>query len=158
MPITVRPLTEQDDLAGWFTQRWGDDLIVWNGRSFTSADVVGLVADRSGTLGGVLTWVVEGDVMQFVSMDASQRREGIGSDLVGRAIEIAREQGLAKIILTTTNDNAAALVFWQVLGFRLVEVRPDAVTRARAIKPTIPQVGENGLEIRDELGMELLLG
>lgn len=157
MPITVRHLTDADDLSGWFDQHWGGDTMVADGRVYQAADLSGLVAERAGTVGGVLTWVVEGDTMVFVSLDASQRREGIGSRLVAEALDIARGAGLKRIVLTTTNDNCSALMFWQRLGFRLTALRPNAMSGARRLKPTIPQYGENGLPIRDELDLELAL-
>lgn len=158
MSITVRPLTQADDLTCWFVRNWGGDVMVAHGRVFRPEELSGLVAERADQVGGVLTWVVEGDTMEFVSLDASQRREGIGSRLVEEGIAIAREQGLRRILLTTTNDNSTALIFWQHQGFRLVALRPDAVTATRHLKPTLPQLGENGIPIRDELEMELVLG
>ncbi len=116
-----------------------------------------MVAERNGHLGGVLTWLVEGDTMEFVSLDASRRREGIGSRLVADAIERARAAGVRRIVLTTTNDNCTSLFFWQRLGFRLVGLRPDAVAHARTLKPGIPELGEHNIPITDELDLELLL-
>ena len=37
----------------------------------------------------------------------------------------------------------------------MVWVEPDAVTRSREIKPSIPLIAENGLPIRDEITFEL---
>lgn len=157
MSVTVRPLTDADDLAGWFEQHWGGDTVVADGRVFHIDDLTGLVADRQGHIGGVLTWVIDGDTMTIVSLDASRRREGIGSRLVAHALRAAREAGVKRIKLTTTNDNCAALVFWQRLGFRLVALRPDAIAAARLLKPSIPEVGDDGVPIRDELDLELIL-
>jgi hypothetical protein len=43
------------------------------------------------------------------------------------------------------------LRFYQRRGFRLVEVRPGAMDHYRKRKPTIPEVGEFGIPLRDEL-------
>ena len=59
--------------------------------------------------------------------------------------------------LITTNDNLNALRFYQKRGFELVAVHRHAVDESRKIKPEIPLVGENGIPIRDELGLELAL-
>lgn len=157
MPITVRRLSPADDVAGWLNKHWGGETVVTRGRVFRAEELEGLVAERQGLLGGVLTWVVEGDTMELVSLDASQRREGIGSTLVAEAIAVARAAGLRRVVLTTTNDNTTALIFWQHLGFRLTALRPDAVVAARALKPQIPELGEHHLPIRDEIDLELLL-
>jgi hypothetical protein len=56
--------------------------------------------------------------------------------------------------VTTTNDNLNALRFYQRRGFRMTEVRPGAVDRARSQKPSIPLVGEFGIPIHDEIDLE----
>ena len=58
-----------------------------------------------------------------------------------------------RVFLTTTNDNLPALGLYQSLGFRIVRVRPDAVTRAREVKPQIPVTGYRGIPMRDELDL-----
>jgi hypothetical protein len=55
----------------------------------------------------------------------------------------------------TTNDNLAALRFYQRRGMRLVAVHAGAVAEARRLKPSIPLVGQHGIPIRDELELEL---
>ena len=55
----------------------------------------------------------------------------------------------------TTNDNLAALRFYQRRGLRLVAVHRDAVRVARALKPLIPRVGNYGIPVLDELELPL---
>ena len=57
--------------------------------------------------------------------------------------------------MTTTNDNLRAVQFYQRLGFRIVRVNVGAVDEARKIKPQIPEVGQTGIPIHDELVLEL---
>jgi hypothetical protein len=56
--------------------------------------------------------------------------------------------------LITTNDNLHALGFYQRRGFHLNQVFPGRVDQARKIKPSIPEIGENGIPIRDEIRLE----
>jgi hypothetical protein len=60
--------------------------------------------------------------------------------------------------LTTTNDNLTAQWFYQRRGLQFVVTHRGAVDRARELKPSIPPIGEHGIEIHDELEYELLLG
>jgi len=56
----------------------------------------------------------------------------------------------------TTNDNLRALGFYQRRGFRLASLRPGAVDEARrTLKPEIPEIGDDGIPIRDELDLEM---
>jgi len=57
----------------------------------------------------------------------------------------------------TTNDNTAALRFYQKWGFLLVAVHRNAVEQARKLKPEIPLTGIDGIPLRDEIELEVLL-
>ena len=70
-------------------------------------------------------------------------------------IERARKNGCRRIWLTTTNDRLRAIGFYQRLGFRMVAINLGAVDEARKTKPQIPETGERGVEIHDEIVMEL---
>jgi hypothetical protein len=60
--------------------------------------------------------------------------------------------------LISTNDNLNALKFYQKRGFSLVKLYKNAVNETRKkIKPEIPLIGENGIPIRDEVELEILL-
>jgi hypothetical protein len=68
---------------------------------------------------------------------------------------LLRAQGIAILRVTTTNGNLSAL-HYQRRGFRIVAVRPDAAA-SRRTKPGIPEVGEYGIPIRDEIELVLML-
>lgn len=104
---------------------------------------------------GMVTYQIGEGLCEIVSLDSFIPQQGIGRSLVNAVIEIARQAGCKKILLVTTNDNLDAMAFYQKLGFQMVWVEPDAVTRSREIKPSIPMVAENGLPIRDEITFEL---
>jgi ribosomal protein S18 acetylase RimI-like enzyme len=59
--------------------------------------------------------------------------------------------------LVTTNDNTPALRFYQRRDFDIVAFHRNAVTEGRALKPTIPDVGFDGIPIRHEIEMEYML-
>ena len=60
-------------------------------------------------------------------------------------------------MLVTTNDNLAALGFYQRRGCGCGAVHRGAVDEARTLKPEIPLIGENGIPIHDELELELAI-
>ena len=63
-----------------------------------------------------------------------------------------------RLWLITTNDNLDALRFYQRRGLRLAALRPGAVDESRAaLKPSIAEVGEYGIPIRDEIVLEKAL-
>ena len=60
-------------------------------------------------------------------------------------------------VLTTTNDNLNALRFYQKRGLVLVTVHRNALTRSRQLKPQIPLIGNDGIPLRDEIELEMIL-
>jgi hypothetical protein len=59
--------------------------------------------------------------------------------------------------LITTNDNHPAIRFYERRGMSVVAVHRDAVTKARGLKPEIPELGIDGTPIRDEIEFEVRL-
>ena len=67
--------------------------------------------------------------------------------------------GCDRLRVVTTDDNVDALRFYQRRGFRLAELRPGAVAEARqSLKPEIPLTGAYGIELRDEIELEMHVG
>jgi ribosomal protein S18 acetylase RimI-like enzyme len=151
--ISVRPLREDEHawVHGVIHDRWGSETVVGHGVVYRPAELPGLVAERDGERVGVLTYVVEGDACEVVTIDAFEEGTGIGTALIGAA----RALGHPRLWLVTTNDNVRAQRFYEHLGFRLVEVREGALARSRELKPEIPELAEDGTPIRDELEYEL---
>ena len=83
---------------------------------------------------------------------------GAGTALIEGLVRLLRTQEIAVLRVTTTNDNLSALRFYQRRGFRIVAMRRDAVAASRRLKPGIPDVGEYGIPIRDEIELALILG
>jgi ribosomal protein S18 acetylase RimI-like enzyme len=142
---------------GWFERHWGDRTVAAHGTAYSMDDVECLVADDAGRLVGAVTFRTEAQDMEVVTIEAHERRRGIGRTLLGAAVAEAERRGLRRVWLTTTNDNLTAIAFYQAVGFRLCALRPDGVAESRRVKAGIPLVGESGLPMRDELDLERIL-
>jgi ribosomal protein S18 acetylase RimI-like enzyme len=154
MSATVRPLMDGDRawLSGFMTERWGAPLAAGSGRLHRLDDLPGFAAVAAdGAVAGVVTYLIEADVCEVVSIDSVVQGEGVGTALLGAACEAAAAAGCRRVRLITTNDNLDALRFYQRRGFALTELRAGAVDESRRMKPQIPLVGEYGIPIRDEL-------
>ena len=92
-------------------------------------------------------------MLEIVTLNAIDRRAGIGTMLIEAAVGKARRFGCREIRLTTTNDNIDALRFYQRRGFRMAELRPGAVDQSRQEKPQIPRVGDYGIPLHDEIDL-----
>lgn len=116
-----------------------------------------MVERRDGQIVGLLTYRIDDEGMEVLTLNAILEGQGIGSSLMLDAIAAARKKQCRRIWLTTTNDMLRAIGFYQRLGFRMVAINVGAVDEARKTKPQIPSVGERGIEIHDEIVMELLI-
>jgi GNAT superfamily N-acetyltransferase len=135
------------------SEAWHGSLLVVHGVTYDAAGLPALIAERDGEVAGLLTYHLDGDALEIVSLNAFTTGAGVGSALV----EAARELAPARLWVVTTNDNLDALRFYQRRGFRIVAVAPDAVDAARRIKPSIPLIGEHGIPLRDEITLEIRL-
>jgi uncharacterized protein YhfF/GNAT superfamily N-acetyltransferase len=118
-----------------------------------------LIAEVDGELAGVLTWVLRGRSMEVLTLHADRQWAGAGTALVAAARRVAEASGARRLWLTTTNDNVDALRFYQRRGFRLARVHAGAVDRSRVtLKPGIPETGDHGIPLRDELELEMAIG
>ena len=145
-------------LAWLITELWGSEVVAVRGTSLRPAEMAGFIAERSDRLAGLLTYQLLGaDTLEIVTLNALDRRAGIGTMLIEAVVAKARRFGCREIRLTTTNDNVDALRFYQRRGFRLAELRPGAVDRSRQEKPQIPRTGDYGIPLHDEIDLTLLV-
>jgi GNAT superfamily N-acetyltransferase len=135
------------------TELWGSTLQVVHGTVFRPSELPGLIAERASRLAGLLTYDVADGVMEIVTLNALERRAGVGTLLMEVAAAEARQQHCHEIRLTTTNDNLDALRFYQRRGLQIVALRPGAIDRARVDKPEIPRTGDYGIPLRDEIDL-----
>jgi len=124
----------------------------------------GLVAERDGRRVGLLFWRREppGEASSVeitaVAVEQDVQRSGVGRALMLEAEAALRRLGVARAWLVTTNENLAALALYQKVGYRLIALHAGAIDEIRrTIKPSIPLVSGNGIRVRDELELELLL-
>jgi hypothetical protein len=95
-----------------------------------------------------------GQGCEVITLSSCLESRGVGAALLGAFVERARDAGCERAFLTTTNDNLRAIGFYQKRGWRLVAVHRGAMDRARLEQPSIPEVGLNGIPLRDELELE----
>jgi GNAT superfamily N-acetyltransferase len=151
--MMVRPAVaaDRDWIVGALVEQWGSTTIITRDRPCDAAALEAFVAvdsslDRPERV-GLLTYRVDREGLEV----------GIGAALLARATQVARDAGATRVWLITTNDNLRAIRFYERRGFRIIAVHRGAVDRARMLKPSIPLVAENGIELHDELELELIL-
>ncbi|MBN2495438.1 MAG: GNAT family N-acetyltransferase [Deltaproteobacteria bacterium] len=145
--VRIEPASEQAVRRVW-TDRWGVPIITPSKR-YSVEDVEGLVLFRGGELAALVTWCISGRSAEIVSLDALVEGAGYGSRLLGFAERHLADRGVRRVHLVTSNDNVRAFGFYIHRGYRLRRVHLDALESAREIKPGIPELGSDGIRLRD---------
>ena len=157
--FSLRPLTAHDRnwVLQFIAEHWGSNIIVSRGAIYTADTLPGFIALMQGERVGLLTYHIQGNECEIVSIDSTQPARGIGTSLIDAAKKAARQAGCRRLWLITTNDNIDALRFYQRRGFVLVTIHRNAIEQSRKLKPQIPLLGEHNIPIRDEIELELPL-
>ncbi len=157
--IQIRPFSESH--REWATSileaSWGSTKVVSKGRLHDALQLPGFVALRENKPVGITTYNLDGFECELVTLNSQQPALGIGTALVMAVKEAAIRAESKRLWVITTNDNVAALRFYQQRGFRLAALYKDAVNASRRIKPQIPHTGKDGIPLRDELEVEIWL-
>lgn len=156
MAFLIRPIRESERTwAGeLLCERWGSARIVTRGRLHQADQLPAFVVEMEGELVGLLTYHLEADACEIVSLDSLVKGQGIGRALLRQVEDVARTAGCQRLWLVTTNDNQQAIAFYERCDFTLIAVHQGAVNQARELKPEIPTHNQQGIPIEDEWEFE----
>ncbi len=157
--IRVRLILPADRkwLSKLVREHGGARIVVSKGKVYEPENLEGFVASQDGKLLGALTYHIDGDECEIVTVDSTKEGIGVGSSLMEAMEKKAQALECRRLWLITTNDNLPALRFYQKRGFRLVGVHPNAMKVSRKLKPSIPKIGRDGIPLWDELELEISL-
>ncbi len=155
----IRPLNTSDHewVASLLVENWGSTKMVTRGKIFSADRLPGFAAIQENKPVGLATYRIDGDQCEITSLNSLEERVGIGTALVDAVKNVATKANCKRVWLVTTNDNTTALRFWQKRGFLLVAVYRNAIAESRRLKPEIGLVGMDGVPLRDEIELELIL-
>jgi GNAT superfamily N-acetyltransferase len=157
--VVIRALdaSDQDWATQFIADRWGANIVIAHGTIYHPHTLPGFVAVDQDERVGLVTYRIEEGRCEIVTLDSTRPWRGIGTALIEAVKESARRAGCKRLWLITTNDNLNALRFYQKRGLALVAVHRHAVDEARRIKPDIPTIGNDGIPLRDEIELEMML-
>lgn len=156
--VSMRVTELTDDDRKWVQERtellFGGDFVVSRTEVHDPHKLPGFIATEGRERVGLATYCVYGGECELVTIDALCQFMGVGTLLLERVEEAAREAGCAKIWTITTNDNLDAQRFFQKRGFGIARVRLGGMTKIRLLKPNVPKIGYYGIPVRDEIELE----
>lgn len=141
----------------FLSSRWFSTDMVVRGEMIDMTLLDGFAAYENGEIIGLVTYRINGDSCEIISLDSVREGQGIGTALINKAIERALELGCRRVKLITTNDNINAMRFYQRRGFDMARLYHNAIDVSRRMKPSIPAVGEFGIPLKHEIEFEMKL-
>jgi len=159
MTSTLRRLTAADlpRLRQFWIEHWGGEEMLTRGNVYRPKQLDGFVVEDENEWVGLITFLIKDNECEVTSLDSLREGKGIATQLLDKAIQEAHAGNCKRLFLITTNDNLHALGFYQKRGFEIVTIYRGAVNESRKIKPTIPLVGMDGIPLRDEIELEVML-
>lgn len=155
----IRPITADDRrwIVDLLTEKWGSPKIVTRGEAYRGDELPGFVAVKKEASVGLITYKITGDSCEILTLNSLVEKSGVGSGLINAVRKVAESSGCRRLWLITTNDNKAAVRFYQNRGFVIAAVHRGAMEESRKLKPEIPEIGIDGIPITDEIEMEMKL-
>jgi GNAT superfamily N-acetyltransferase len=157
--VEVHEITsaDQEYVRRSLTAAFGATEVAGHDELIDAAALPGAVARVSENPVGLLTYRPDArGGWEVVSLAADRPGVGAGRALIEWVRDRAADAGVTRLWLITTNNNTAALRFYQRNGFDLVRLDRNAVDRARRLKPGIPTHAD-GIPVRHELELEIRL-
>jgi ribosomal protein S18 acetylase RimI-like enzyme len=134
---------------------WGEGEQLAFDKRYVVSDLPTWIAKNGRRMIGFVSFADLKDDLLIVALGvlAQYQNAGIGRSLVEKAESEARKSGKRRLLVATSNDDLPALAFYQFLGFRIFDVKPDAIVEkhGQILK------GMGGLPIRDELRLQKTL-
>ncbi len=159
MSFKILKLQKEDQKAvnRILRQFWADTCVVIQGKMIEPIRLSGFKAVFENDIVGMLHYQIRDQHCEIITLASLKENIGIGNALI-HAVKIeAKQQGCRTLQVITTNDNLRALRFYQKRGFHLVSLFPDQLDISRSIKPTIPDIGLDGIPLRDEILLEKVI-
>lgn len=148
----TRNLVNQFFIDNWFST----DMSV-RGEIIDGTKLDGFLLQEDSKIIGLVTYKFYEDICEIISLDSKKENIGIGSALLKEVEKVATDNDCKKMRLITTNDNMRALQFYQKRGYCLTKLYPNAMDEVRKVKPSVPELGDNDIPLRDEIELEKIL-
>ncbi len=157
--ISIQPfnIADREWVSEFMLEHWGSNKVVSRGVVYYPLDLPGFVAMYDGEKVGLIIYNTTGTSCEIVTINSTHPSSGVGTALIEAVRDIAIKSGCKRLWLITTNDNMNALRFYQKRGFVLVAVHRNALEVSRRLKPEISLIGNDGIPLRDEIELEMML-
>jgi ribosomal protein S18 acetylase RimI-like enzyme len=154
---SIRRITSKDkeEIRGIVEKFWGEDEQLTFDRRFKISQLPGYVAKTKNKIIAFITTAEIADATLIATLGVlpEYQGSGVGKKLVKKIESNSLVENKKRLLVSTSNDDLAALAFYQSIGFQIFEVRPNVI----ALKHGKVSSGIGKLPIRDELRLQKTL-
>ena len=152
--ITQISNDDKELVAHYISDHWGSYLCVSRGRLYDTAQLPGFIYKENNQVIGLVTYQIHEKDCEITTLNSDVKNKGLGTRLINKVIEMAKNNNCKRVWLITTNDNTHAIRFYQKRGFEWVGFYRNAMSESRKLKPEIPEFGDDSIPIKHELEFE----
>jgi ribosomal protein S18 acetylase RimI-like enzyme len=155
--ISLIKKSDRNQVSKILKEHWSSTRMVSRGILLQIDQHPGFLAEKEGKIIGLINYKIGAGECEITHLLSLEERQGIGSALIQRVENIARDKECKKVVISTTNNNEHALEFYKKHGYFVADVNENIMDEYRKIKPEIPETDENNVMIRDEYILEKIL-
>ncbi len=135
-----------------FVKFWGEEEQLTFDHKYYVPELPGYVATLDKTIIGFISIAQTREAVLIVALGVlpEYQSSGVGRRLVKKVESEAGRTKKRSLLVSTSNDDLPALVFYQSIGFQIYEVRPNAIAEKHG--KIINGIGK--LPVRDELRLQ----
>ncbi len=141
-------------ISNFISDSWGSSLSVSRSNILDTTNLPGFICKKNDQIIGLVTYHIENNDCEIVTLNSVVQNKGLGTKLLNKVIEMAKDNNCKRIWLITTNDNTNAIRFYQKREFEWVGFYKDAIIESRRLKPEIPEYGDDNIPIKHEVEFE----
>jgi ribosomal protein S18 acetylase RimI-like enzyme len=134
---------------------WDETEVECFDRTYDVAKLPAWLAYCDGELAGVLSYAIEADRLNIVMLNVHPQHQGrrTARSLLAMAEHEARNRGLSRLVVATSNDDLPAIYLYQRWGFVLQGIKVGALLAHHGHE----EPGFAGIPVRDEIRLEKTL-
>ena len=131
---------------------WDETEVECFDRTYDVTALPAWLAHSDGELAGMLSFAVEEDALTIVMLNVHPQHQGrrTARSLLAMAEHEARDRGLSRLLVATSNDDLPALYLYQRWGFSISDIKVGGILAHHGRE----EPGFAGIPVRDEVRLE----
>ena len=155
-PFRFQPFEDRDQQRQHLIKTFGVDHLMMMGKTYPveALTCTGAYSDGDDP-DAIVFWTTKLPLALLVAVISVSATRGAARALIDHVRSESKLLGAKRLRALTTNDNMAALKFYQLYGFRLNSIFVGALDMMRVLHPTLPKLGHDNIPRRDTIELEL---